>query len=57
MLPLFVHRGVHRSWLLFIRSARHPQRMIVLQLLRKQRALLSSFCQSNCSRRPVGDAA
>jgi hypothetical protein len=31
--------------------------MIVLRLLRKQRALLSSFYQSNCGRRPVGDAA
>ena len=40
-----------------VRSAQPPQRMIVLRLLRKQRALLSSFCQSNCSRRPVGDAA
>ena len=44
MLPLFVHPGVHRSSLLFTRSARHPQRMIVLQLLRKQRAPLWSFC-------------
>ena len=44
MLPLFVHPGVHRFWLLFTRSVRHPQRMIVLQLLRKQRAPLWSFC-------------
>ena len=31
--------------------------MIVLQLLRKQRASLWSFCPGNCSRRPMGDAA
>ena len=31
--------------------------MIVLQLLRKQRAPLWSFCLSNLSRRPMGDAA
>ncbi len=43
-LPLFVHPAVHRSWLLFTRSARHPQRMIVLQLWRKQRASSWSFC-------------
>ena len=29
----------------------------MLQLLRKRRAPLRSFCTSNCSRRPVGDAA
>ena len=57
MLPLFVHPGVHRFWLLFTRSAQHPQRMIALQLLRKQRASLWSFCLRNCSRRPMGDAA
>jgi hypothetical protein len=57
MLPSFVHPDVHRSWLLFIRSAQHPQRMIMLQLLRKQRAPLWSFYLRNCSRRPVGDAA
>jgi hypothetical protein len=56
-LPLFVRPAVHRSSLLFTRSARHPQRMVVLQLLRKQRASLSSFCLRNCSRRPMGDAA
>ena len=43
MLPLFGHPGVHRFWLLFTRSARHPQRMIVLQLLRKQDAPLWRF--------------
>src|SRR5438093_801403 len=46
MLPSFVHPGMHRLSLLFIRSAQPPQRMIMLQLLRKERALLWSFCQS-----------
>ena len=51
MLPLFVHRAVHRSSLLFTRSARLHQRMIVLQLLRKQRVPSWSLCLRNCSRR------
>ena len=56
-LPLFVHPPAHRFWLLFTRLARHPQRMIALLLLRKQRAPFWSFYLRNCSRRPMGDAA
>ena len=55
MLPSFVHPDAHRSFSLFTRSGR-PRQMIVLQLLRKQRAPSWSFCQSNCSRHPIGDA-